>query len=132
MEELFRDATKFTSYYGEGKGNWIYANKVDRGKARVKKIFGEDAWNASGVQDKLKSARDVCFTGWGDIIPNMFLSITGGVVTLISSMISLLIGNDTMVDGIVNIIGGGGNATGGLIGTFTNSFYMPLVVIAFV
>ena len=130
VEELFRDATKFTSYYGEGEGTWIYANKVDRGKDRV----GEDAWNASGVQDKLKSARGAlgCFTGRGDFFPNMFLSITGAVVTLISSMISLLIGNDTIVEGLVNIIGGGGDATGGLIGTFTNSIYMPLVVIAFI
>ena len=133
VEELFRDATKFTSYYGEGEGSWIYANKVDRGKARVSKTIGKNAWNDSGVQNKLKSARGVlgCITGRGDIIPNMFLSITGGVVTLISSMVSLLIGNDTMVEGLVNIIGGGGDATGGLIGTFTNSIYMPLVVIAF-
>ena len=133
VEELFRDATKFTSYYGEGEGGWIYANKVDRGRARVTKLFGVNAWNDSGVQDKLKSARGAlgCITGRGDIIPNLFLSITGGVVTLISSMVSLLIGNDTLVEGLVNIIGGGGDATGGLIGTFTHSIYMPLVVIAF-
>ena len=37
-----------------------------------------------------------------------------------------------MVDGLVDIIGGGGDEGGGLIGIFTSSIYMPLVVIAFV
>ena len=130
VEELFRDATKFTSYYGEGEGTWIYANKVDRGKERV----GEDAWNAPGVQDKLNSARGFlgCFTGRGDMGPNMILSMTGAVVSFISAMVALLIGDDTMVESIVNIIGGGEDAPGGLIETFTNSIYMPLVVIAFI
>lgn len=130
VEEVFRKATWFTSYNGEGKGNWLYADKVDRGKARV----GEDAWNAPGVQERLQEARSLmsCTLGRGDIIPNAILSAAGAVVSLINSMVSLLIGNDVIVEGIADIVGGGGDSGGGLIGTLTNSIYMPLVVIAFV
>lgn len=128
VEELFRWPTTFTSYNGEGEGDWLYIEKVDRGKARV----GEAAWNASGVQENLKAARGLnCLIGRGDVVPNALLKLSSSVTSVINLTVSGLIGEDIMADGLLEIIGGGDEG-GGLIGTFTNSIYMPLVILAFI
>ena len=126
VQEVFDKSTVFSTYYGEGEGTWMYAAKVDRGKDRV----GQAAWTATGVQDKLKAARSgICFSG--DNFPNLGLLFAGGVVKLINGTVSSLIGSDNMTEGLSEVIGGKSDSDTGLIGTFVNSIYMPLVVIAF-
>lgn len=126
VQEVFENSVKFTTYHGEGEETWLQDAKVDRGRDRV----GESAWNASGVQDRLKGARsNVCLSG--DIFSNGILYFSGGIVKLINSTISSFIGNDGMTDGLATIIAGETSEDSGLIGTFVNSLYMPLVVIAF-
>ena len=129
VEELFRKSVKFTTYYGEGEGTWLYAEKDDRGAARAAEVGL--VWPGD-IQSTLESARGfgTCTFGGGDFIPNGIMSISGGVVNLINTSISGLIGEDFMVDGLAKIVGGSTeDNTGGLIETFVNSLYMPLIVI---
>ena len=129
VEELFRKSVKFTTYYGEGEGTWLYAEKDDRGAARAAEVGL--VWPGD-IQSTLESARGfgTCTFGGGDFIPNGIMSISGGVVNLINTSISGLIGEDFMVGGLAKIVGGSTeDNTGGLIETFVNSLYMPLIVI---
>lgn len=125
VEEIFNKSVMFTSYYGEGEGDWIFANKVDRGANRA-----GSSWSDSTVQDNLKAARSMsCVIGKGDLFPNIGLGVANSIVGLISHSITILVGNDFMVDGLVEIIGGTGGDEG-LISIFLHSIYTPLVVIA--
>ncbi|HHT96663.1 MAG TPA: hypothetical protein GXZ90_02055, partial [Clostridiales bacterium] len=126
VEEVFSKSTVFTSYYGEGEGDWIYSDKVDRGENRV-----GSSWNDSGVQDNLKSARKGCILGRGDFVSWINLALSGGVVNLTNLVITGLLGKDFMAESIIEIIGGAGDPNDGLIGVLRNSLYMPLVIIAF-
>lgn len=129
VEEVFSNSTKFTSYYGEGEGDWTYANKVDRGAARAS-LNGYD-WSDATVQDNIKSLRNFgCFFSMGDGFPNLGLNIASSIAGLISTVVGFLIGQDFMVESLVEIIGGVGGSDG-LISIFFRSIYMPLVVLAF-
>ena len=122
VEELFRNSIGYSSFYGEGKGTWLYAEKVNRGEH----VAG---WTGD-VQTKIESARGFsCITGGFDFVPQIFLILTGEITSLTSSVVISLVGQDKIADVIGKIVGGGDN-DGGLISTFLNSFYMPLVVLA--
>lgn len=130
VEELFRRPINFSNYYGEGESTLLYANKVDRGLVRP--WITEDIWNAPGVQEKLESARTPgCLVARMNAIPQLALRTSSGISWLASLMTGSLLGEDFMVSGLLDLIGGDGESDG-LIGTFFNSIYMPLVVIAFV
>lgn len=127
VEEIFKKSLAFTSYYGEGESDWLFANKVDRGEDR----WGS-SWSESTVQDNLKSARSLsCVMGRGDMFANVGLNISSSIAGLISGFMNNFVGQDFMVDGLVKIIGGTNN-NDGLISIFLNSIYAPLIVIAFV
>ena len=122
VEELFRNSIGYSSFYGEGKGTWLYAEKVNRGEH----VAG---WTGD-VQTKIESARGFsCITGGFDFLPQAFLLLTGEITAFTSSVVISLVGQDEIAEVIVKIVGGG-ESDGGLISTFLNSFYMPLVILA--
>ena len=124
VQEVFSKGVKYSTYYGEGKGNLVYPDKIDRGKKRA-----EEAWNAPGVQSRLESASNgPCFPT--DFIPNIVVSLSSTIVNMINSLVGYAIGSNELTEGLVNIIGGKTDSDSGLIGIFLNSIYMPLVVIA--
>lgn len=87
--------------------------------------------NEEGVQARLESARTFgCVFGRGNIVPQLILKITTAISDFIGLLVGTLIGEDFMVQGLLDLIGGTGN-NDGLINAFFNSIYMPLVVIAF-
>ena len=132
VQELFNNSIGFSSYKGEGKAKGLFVDKVDRGidSGRV----NQADWNASGVQERLEGSRSMfsCILGRLDVIPTAFMYLSTAILKITSVVINQAIGKEYIVDTIVDIVGGGGDASGGLIGTFTNSVYMPLVVIAFI
>lgn len=123
-EELFRGSVAFTSFYGEGKSNWFFAEKLNRGESK-------EGWT-SDVQTRLEASRGYnCGAGGMDWAPQMFLSMTSGITSFTGGIVKSLVGEDQMAETITKIVGGDDTGNNGLVGTFFSSFYMPLVVIAF-
>ena len=134
VEELFSHGPRFSTYYGEGEGTWLYADKVDRGLQGTPSRVDEADWNDNNVQNNLKAARTLgtCLFDGGNFIPNIILGLSSAIVWLTNKAINFSIGDNGMVESIGIIVGGDGSADNGLIATFRSSLYMPLVVIAFV
>lgn len=117
-EELFRNSVGFSSYYGEGKSTWFYADTSDRGK---------DKDGYAEVKSKLEENRG-CATA--DFIPNTFFVLSSMATAITGSIVLTLVGKDEMADVLMKVIGGDKDVgNDGLITTFLSSFYMPLVVI---
>ena len=134
-EELFSRAVGYTVYYGEGPGDYWYADKVDRGMDRVSNQFGDASlWSDSDVQDRMNGARGMSCTfgaaGITNILPNLLLSATSAIVWFVKLAINTVLGEDFMVKTLVDLVGGDGASNTGLIGTFLHSLYLPMVVIA--
>ena len=117
-EELFRNSVGFSSYYGEGKSTWFYADTSERGD-------GKDGY--AEVKSKLEENRG-CATA--DFIPNTFFVLSSMATAITGSIVLTLVGKDEMADVLMKVIGGDKEVgNDGLITTFLSSFYMPLVVI---
>ena len=130
-QELFKKASGFTVYYGEGEKEFPFTEKVDRGLSRAEESNWN--WNDSGVQENLESARINCTArGGANIISSLFFALANAFVSITNYIVTSLIGDDFMAESLVKIIGGDEDNGGGLIDIFFNSIYMPLVIIAFI
>ena len=135
VEELFKGSARFTSYYGEGEGGWLVAEKIDRGKGRT------ELWDDSTVQKNLEdlNIRNAmrCFTARTETVPgNVLLALSSGVTWITKTVMTGLIAGNIFGRGknminIVGVIGGSGGPDAGIIGTLKNSIYTPLVLLAF-
>lgn len=135
VQEVFGNSLRFTAYYGEGPGTWIYANKENRGEERAKEFFGGEGaiWSNQEVQDKLLAARNggCSFSGFTSLAGNVTLALTNGIVSITGEILNFAFGNTKAEDIIIKLVGGTENSTEqGLITTFLNSLYMPMVIIA--
>jgi hypothetical protein len=135
VQELFGNSLRFTAYYGEGPGTWLYANKENRGEERAKEFFGGEGaiWSSQEVQDKLLTARNggCSFLGFKSLAGNVTLALTNGIVSITGEILNFAFGNTKAEDIIIKLVGGTENSTEqGLITTFLNSLYMPMVIIA--
>ena len=119
-EELFRGSVSYSSFYGEGPGTWLYAEKVDR---------GDHVDGYSSVSGKLNDARGFSCIMNFNWIPNMLIGISSLITGLTGSIMLVLVGKDPMAETLTNIIGGTDSGESGLIGTFMDSFYMPLILL---
>lgn len=123
VNELFGGSVGYSTFYGEGPATSLYAEKEQRGKDKP-------GWS-DAAQKNIESARTgMCVIAGADGVPYIFILMANGLVWLTGIIITTLIGKDLMAETLTNIVGGKTGADTGLIGTFLNSLYLPLVVLA--
>ena len=144
VQELFGNATDFTTYTGEtssttGDGWLLYDTSKDaRGK-------GYSGWDDSKIKTKLQGARSTARCTMGPSIAtfgSIGLALSNFMIWLGSQMISQLF-NPTFICSdpkstsgcainLIATIGGVNNQDGeGIIGNLFNSIYQPLIALAF-
>lgn len=122
VDELFAGSVKHSKYYGEHEGNFFRADTSERGKGMP---------GYEDVKERLEMT-SACFpgSGIGDTIANTGIGAAQIITGLTGSFVMFLIGKDETTRVLADIVGGKNASDTGLIGTFFDGFYMPLVVIA--
>lgn len=136
VQELFNNSIAFTTYNGEGKGDFWFADT----NWRTEKVANWDG-DVKSKSEAKRNFGDCTFGGFTSTVSTGLINFAGGVVNIAQFFIVRLYSGDVICTdpnapqgGCINIIGivGGSNSKNGIIGSLRDSIFSPLATLMFI